>query len=432
MLRSLFRWFILFYGNCISLFYVSGILYVSAFESISNPHDKLQCKPAWDLPLVYTNATQQVLDYNFEYGLFNYTSPTTAHPLRLEQDFMPQRHQQLLLNCASAVAVGRQSCDGRLRPACDAYCEAQCQLHCSYPASAQALADCLNSYAMDGCYYRVDHTLELKARAACRKVFSNEIKAFPYINGNDVGSTTVTPSNTETTSLPPPSTIDSTDTSAADETSTVGGTTTSIADVGVIPGIELTDVTIYVIEIDDRGLREVNWKRLLKAALIMGLERDFDLDPLAPEYGNLIDLTSNVTIESCNVPYNHIIYSPLDRPDRLVYSTKLGSSYYVANTTNIVSHITPILTSSATSHTTSPSLQLQVWWPGTQPKFSNAANFTEEGISLKVTFQGYPSHYMSTQGFTLLPSSSQRYIQVHLWRLGIWVLLALEIMSQWI
>eukprot|EP01057_Protomagalhaensia_wolfi_P000194 Protomagalhaensia_wolfi_Nauph_80__193@NODE_1104_length_1732_cov_222_412286_g840_i0_p1_GENE_NODE_1104_length_1732_cov_222_412286_g840_i0NODE_1104_length_1732_cov_222_412286_g840_i0_p1_ORF_typecomplete_len449_score68_43_NODE_1104_length_1732_cov_222_412286_g840_i01271473 len=437
--------FVLFCGNYI---HSNFFFFATAFESIANPHDKLQCKPSWDLPLVYTDSDQQALDYNFEFGLFNYTPPTQtngANPLKLQEDFMPQQHHQLLLDCSSAVAVGRQSCNGRLRPACDAFCEAQCQVHCSFPALAQELADCLAANTMAGCYYRVDHTLELKARAACRRVFSNEIKSFPHIDGDsNIDSTTAVPPTSSTTAsestsitYSSPTTIVSTDSSGtetSEDTSIAPTTSEVLPDIttNLVPGIELTDVTVYVIEVDSRGLKEVNWKRLLRAALIMGLEHDFELDPLAPEYGNLVDLTSNVTIESCNAPYNQILYSPLDRPDRLVYTTKLGASYYVTpssttTATNIASHITPILT----SHTSSSSLQLRVWWPGNQPKFSNTADFTTEDVSLKVTFQGYPAHYMSTEGFTILPSSASHTHCVFLLVLGpIWFLV--ETVPQWI
>lgn len=403
--------------------FIGKILGLNSGSEIVYPHDKFKCKLSWDLPIGYTNATEEK---PYEYGQYVWDGErsgdnVTFNPFTssFDSDPHPHNHHDVTLDCPSGIALNRPACEGLAQPACDAFCEYMCLSKCSMPGKAPDLINCLQQNGLAGCIYNVQHTHWVKARA-CRKEFDAVIYQYPHLShdGEDDSTTESDLSSLSVTENDGTSTIavlNALHQARGRHRHLQADTTTSVtspppAQSGILP-LNSSSMTIYVIEVLPDHVGDVNWKRVVRATLSLALETEYILDPISPDFGNLIDLTSGYDITSCNVPFTDVIYSPLDRPDRLIHTPHLGASYVVKKSESppmvmIDSHITSIISSSALQGYGGYPNQFTIWWPGKQPMLAGGLNVRESDIYLKVTFQGYSAHYLSTNGFVVLPNFS--------------------------
>eukprot|EP01054_Gregarina_sp_Poly1_P008403 Gregarina_sp_Poly_1__8402@NODE_493_length_7956_cov_236_715173_g397_i0_p1_GENE_NODE_493_length_7956_cov_236_715173_g397_i0NODE_493_length_7956_cov_236_715173_g397_i0_p1_ORF_typecomplete_len441_score37_90MEA1/PF06910_11/0_064Mucin/PF01456_17/0_31Olee6/PF09253_10/1_NODE_493_length_7956_cov_236_715173_g397_i057777099 len=412
----------------VCLTYLGPFLSGSIGAEIINPADRFKCKPSWDLPIEYTNVTRLGSASHFEYGQYVWEGQPhpaeqqpTYNPFITLKDPLPQRNHDLILDCPSAIAIGRAACEDTMRSVCDSYCELKCLTSCSKAGTAEELTACMHANSLDGCYFNVQHSVWLKARA-CRKVFPSVLFQYPHqVEDATEEKTTAEEETTVEEETTTEEETTSEEETTIEEITTIEGTSfsTTFESTTYPPwAIEanISSMTVYVVEVFASNVKEVNWKRVRRSTLSLALEEEYILDPITPDFGNLIDPISTINLDTCDVTSQQVLHSPLDRPDRIIHTNRLGSSYFIqrgsADKTVIDSHITSLMSASALHGSKGYPEQFMVWWPGMQPLFANKQNYTEDDIFLKVIFQGYSAHYISVDGFVVLPNSAGRGIQI--------------------
>eukprot|EP01053_Blabericola_migrator_P003464 Blabericola_migrator_1__3463@NODE_2022_length_3403_cov_186_953837_g1285_i0_p1_GENE_NODE_2022_length_3403_cov_186_953837_g1285_i0NODE_2022_length_3403_cov_186_953837_g1285_i0_p1_ORF_typecomplete_len514_score45_87Podoplanin/PF05808_11/0_069Podoplanin/PF05808_11/4_9DUF5585/PF17823_1/5_9DUF5585/PF17823_1/1_1e02_NODE_2022_length_3403_cov_186_953837_g1285_i06192160 len=345
----------------------------SAQETIPNHHDRFQCRATNDLPVQYINLTQQS-STPIEYGHFQWegdeairSSDTsyTFNPLRLADQVVAEEHGQMKLDCATGISVERSTCTNTLRDACDAYCELQCLQQCSAGGSTKDLIGCMQAHDLDGCIFKVIHTYWIAARA-CRKEFRHIWNRPPqYATEPPNVSTELSTTTASRATTPHESTTESKAETRTEQTSSAS-VTGALAQEGEVLDGDYSSSTIYLVEFDASSVHEVVWKRLYKGSLQMRLASEFVLDPISPEFGNIVDLTTGFNAATCDVNFTDIPYNLLDRPDVYLYNTRFGATYWQGNvtetevmettTTTTVPYTTTTTTTTTTTGTAAPSI----------------------------------------------------------------------------
>lgn len=308
-----------------------------------------RCKMDWD-PYEYRRVYWSPVRVDPVDTKYSQTKGVLEDPFLMSQPIFPEKPHTWKLDCDSGLA--HFDCFTEARSVCDAFCTQQCYQHFHGHYTQQELVDALQKAGSDGCVYRIQEVVVLKA-SICRTELN-------YAYEGD--------------------------------------------------GSQQLTATVYLVEPDWSTVSLVNYRRLRKAALTIPLAGKYHFSPSIPtDFGNFIKATDLFDSKTCHIPPGRVTHYFSSLLMDNIHRTHFGAVYSWEpmpdshNDTGIYTNdIFHLLKPSALASLGGLPKQFLVWWPGKQPLLAGHNGSFSEEASLKLIYQLPPSRYFSGKGmFTI-------------------------------